>query len=106
MTGNHKGRIPAAPGPGRRLLRISYAGVLNTFALGAQAGVLDRGPGLLRAAPPTGRGPLVWLEVLVDGEEVLDLLALLGLEVLDGGHAPEDGVADGDREHLGVRPLL
>src|SRR4030088_2149870 len=90
MTGNHKARIPGEPEPGRCPLRISYAGVLNTFALGTHACVLDRGPGLLCTAPSTGRGLLVWLQVLVDGEEVLDLLALLGFEVIDGGHAPED----------------
>src|ERR1700704_1972587 len=86
--------------------RVLYALVLTGCALGTPSGVLDSGPGLLCAAPATGRGPLVWLEVLVDGEEVLDLLALPGFEVLQRGHAPGDGVADGDREHLGVRPLL
>src|SRR5438128_5484437 len=85
-------RARAAPSaPGRR------------GSLAAPPGVLDGGEGFLRAAPSPRRRALAGLEVLVDAEEMLDLVARLGLHVFYGLQAAEHGVADGHRDHLGVR---
>src|SRR6266571_1488296 len=59
-----------------------FSSVAARGNFGAPAGVLDGGQRLVRPAPAPGRGPLPGLEVLVDHEEVLDLVALLGLQLV------------------------
>src|SRR5205823_3557799 len=82
----------------------------NRFSLGpALFGPATRGldhvTRLGGAAVTAGRG-LLLLEILVDLEEVLDLAAMLRVEVADVVHVPPGRVMRGGADDLLVRPLL
>ena len=60
----------------------------------------------LGAVAEAARLDLLLLEILVDLEEVLDLVAELGRDVVDVADAHPGGVLERDAEDLLVRPLL
>src|SRR5256886_2730823 len=72
----------------------------------AHAGRVEDLRGLCPVAPAARLGPLRGLQVLVALEEVLDLVAQLGVDVVDVAHALERRVAERHAQHLLVRPLL
>src|SRR5581483_1193387 len=101
-------RGPAATARARARARAGAAGrrrARPSASRPAARGFDDR-LGLRAAAPALGLGPLRRLEVLVALEEVLDLVAQLGLHVGDVGDAVERRVAERHAEHLLVGPLL